>query len=221
MRRLFVLAAVALAAGSADHSAAAAPCADPPYGYAGVLASQRAHGVRAVLTPLVEPGVASGHVAAWVGVGGRDAGPAGEPEWIQVGANAIPGRGLRLYYEWMRPGEPRGYAELGELAPGSSVALAVLEVARDTWQVSVDGRAAGTPVYLPGSSRAWRPVVTAEARNDGATPCNSFAFRFERLAVATRLGGRWQRFRRGAFYRDAGFTAVQPAAATLLARAHA
>ncbi|HEX6131381.1 MAG TPA: hypothetical protein VF044_06590, partial [Actinomycetota bacterium] len=83
------------------------------------------------------------------------------------------------------------------------------------------GRAALPPVHLPGSSRAWQPIATAESRNDGAPACNSFAFRFDRLTVATGLGGRWKGFRRGSVFRDVGFSVSQPRAATLLARAHA
>ncbi|HEX5798940.1 MAG TPA: hypothetical protein VFY02_02450, partial [Gaiellaceae bacterium] len=177
MRIVIALAAAALVASSTAAATAdtTATCADAAYAYAGVRSSVRTHGIRTVLTPLVEPTVASGHVAAWIGVGGRDAGPNGEPEWIQVGVNAVPGRGLRLYYEWMRPGEPRAYGELGEALPGTSYVLAVVETARDTWQVRVGGRAVLPPVQLPGSSRAWHPIATAEARNDGAADCNSFA----------------------------------------------
>src|SRR5437660_10841897 len=65
-------------------------CTPTSYSYAGLTSLQPAFGVAATLEAASLPLVSAGHVAAWVGVGGVDAGPRGENEWIQVGLHAFP-----------------------------------------------------------------------------------------------------------------------------------
>ena len=116
MSRRFIAAlavlALACAAGSAWASVPSAAhaetsCAAQGYTYAGLAQNEGVHGVSATLTAVSAPHVAGGHVAAWVGVGGRGAGPSGTNAWLQVGLAAYPRTGSRLYYELMLPGGRR------------------------------------------------------------------------------------------------------------------
>lgn len=90
---------------------------------------------------------------------------------------------------------------------GESRRLAVLEIGghANWWRVWVNGRPASQPIHLPGSTRRWRPIATAEAWDAGSGVCNRFAFRFERVEVAAGRGGSWTRFRRGARFQDKGY----------------
>ena len=117
-------------------------CAAAGYSYAGYASAERVHGVAATLTALEEPEVASGHAAAWVGVGGRDAGPNGESEWLQVGLAAFPGSGTQLYYEVVAPGVPRRYVPLrARVRPGERHRVAVVGLAArpHSWRAGADG----------------------------------------------------------------------------------
>jgi hypothetical protein len=69
----------------------------------------------------------------------------------------------------------------------------------------VNGRPASRPIYLPGSTARWRPIATAEAWDGGSGVCNRFAFRFERVEVASAPGGSWTRFRSGPRFQDKGY----------------
>jgi hypothetical protein len=53
----------------------------------------------------------------------------------------------------------------------------------------VNGSPASEPIHLPASHARWRPVVTAESWDAGATGCNDFAYRFGAIRVALRPGG--------------------------------
>ena len=74
------------------------------YSYAGHQATYPGHGVRATLTLVSKPNVASGHVAGWVGVGGPGQGANGEDAWIQAGVASMPGMDPFLYAEITREG---------------------------------------------------------------------------------------------------------------------
>jgi hypothetical protein len=83
----------------------------------------------------------------------------------------------------------------GHVPVGKVFHVAVLEAQTHpgSWQVWVNGRAATSRMFLPGSHGAWRPVATAESWNgDVAGTCNGYAFRFGQVRVATRPGGTWQ-----------------------------
>jgi hypothetical protein len=194
------------------------------YAYAGLQSKARAHGVQARITLLEAPVVASGHAAAWIGVGGPDAGPNGEDEWLQVGIAALPGMEPLLYAEVTRAGAEAEFLSLDEAAHvGETQTLAVLEMSKRPgwWRVWVGGRPATAPIRLPGSSGRWQPIATAESWNGGQQVCNRFAFRFERVGVAGWRGGSWHAFVPGNRFVDQGYALQQlrpsPGAARTLA----
>jgi hypothetical protein len=199
--------------------AAAKACGTSDYSYAGTQGLSRSHGVRATLTPISAPHVFAGHVAAWVGVGWSGGGPNGQDEWIQAGMDSEAGyTAARLYYEIVKPGAPYTYVELGEVAPGESHRLSVLEMEHHHgwWRVWVDGKPAMDPVFLPGSHGAWEPVATAESWNGGVGACNQLQFRFAKVGWATKAGGWWHRLSRGYRFADPGYQVVRRAATTFL-----
>lgn len=200
--------------------ASANGCGKTDYSYAGTQGLQKSHGVRAMLTPISAPHVFAGHVAAWVGVGWSGGGPNGRDEWIQAGMAAEADyTAARLYYEIVRPGAPYTYVELGDVAPGESHLLSVLEMERSPgwWRVWVDGKPVTQPVFLPQSHGAWEPVATAESWNGGVGACNQLQFRFEEVGWAQRAGGWWHRLSHGYRFEDPGYEVVRRAAATFLA----
>src|SRR5688500_5391288 len=82
-----LLAAFAAASAATDTRASGVRACGNEAGYgSAVLQSLRGgQGVRATFTAIARPYVESGHVAAWVGVGGPGEGPGGADEWLQVG----------------------------------------------------------------------------------------------------------------------------------------
>lgn len=202
-----VLAAVAPGAASPRTCGSGAHGA-PGYGYAGHQAAGVAHGIRATITPLARAGVSAGHVAGWVGVGGPRQGRDGETVWLQAGVASLPGRAAMVYAEITRAGEDPVFVPVREnVATGESHTVAVLEMAGrpNVWRVWVDGKPVTGPLLLPGSTGRWRPIATAESWNGGTTACNSFAFRFDGVGVATAGGGGWRAFVPGFTFRDRGF----------------
>ena len=198
-----LLAATAVALVVLTSASAASACSGGGYGYAGLIGADPSRGVRATVSAVSLPRVDSGHAAAWVGVGGPGAGPDGENEWIQVGLAAYQGSSLRLYYEVMR-GTRRDYVEVdSNVAAGEGHRVAVTEVGGSPgwWRATVDGRSVTDPVYLAGSHRAWRPVVTAENWRADCEP-NAFRFRFRRVEVR---GGRWSRMLQPFVLEDGSF----------------
>jgi hypothetical protein len=179
------------------------------YSYAGMATRYGAHGIGAAVTALSAPRVLQGHVGAWVGVGGPGLGPSGEDEWIQVGLSAFPGSDSRLYYEVKQPGLDARYFELRtQIAPGERHRVAVLEVYSqpNVWRVWVDGVAASTAYYLPGSHNRWQPQAMAESWNDGQSICNGFNYDFSRVSIAAAPGGGWHRVKVADVYSDPGYT---------------
>jgi hypothetical protein len=215
------LLAFAYAAAPASPSrASSTACGDRAYAYAGYAAAQRSHGVAAVITPLELPDVANGQVAAWIGVGGPGEGPHGEDEWLQAGISGFSDHSA-VYYEVARPGRAPQYAEvLSGLEPGERHRVAVVELRGrpSWWRVFVDRRPVTQPIFLPRSDGRWAPIVTAESWNGGAAVCNSFAYRFGRVATATAPGGVWTRFRSGHRFQDRGYEVVRVGSASFLAR---
>ena len=167
------------------------------YSYAGHQATYRGHGVRATLTLVSKPNVASGHVAGWVGVGGPGQGANGEDAWIQVGVASMPGMDPFLYAEITRGGREPQFILIEQGVPvGRSHRIAVLEMSgrRGWWRVWIDGHAVTEPVRLRQSSGRWAPIATAESWNGGEASCNAFSFRFERVSVSYGGGGSWRPF---------------------------
>jgi hypothetical protein len=219
LARLVIVGALATLAACAGGVATAGPqpCgAGGPgstgYSYAGHQSRGKGHGVRARISLLSRPEVEAGHAAAWIGVGGRDSGPNGEDEWIQVGIASLPNLEPMLYAEITRPGEAPQFLPLEDgVAVGATRSLAVLEMNKQPghWRVWVDGTPVTAPIVLPGSSGRWQPIATAESWNGGQPICNRFAFRFERVGVAGWRGGSWHQFRPGHRFLDRGYSLRQ------------
>lgn len=210
---LLATTAAASAPGVSEATAARACGNEAGYAYAGLQSLRRAHGVRATITALAPPYVRAGHVAAWVGVGGRGQGAGGTDQWLQAGLAAFPGSpDTRLYYEVTAPGSlPRFHQVVSRVETGAPVRVAVLEMARrpSHWRVWVNGHPVSEPIHLPSSGARWRPIATAEAWDGGRQACNGFGYRFDRVGVARASGGAWTRFRSGYRLQDPGFRVVQ------------
>ena len=156
---LAVLAALCAATWTSTAIAASARgCGLPGYGYAGVASGAAVRGVGATVSALVRPRVQSGHVAAWVGVGGYGMGPGGRDEWLQLGIATSRQFTQRVYVEWARPGKrPRLVVVESGLAVGETRRLAVLELAGRRFVVAgLRRRAPGGPGRPP--SRQPRPL---------------------------------------------------------------
>src|SRR3954469_261934 len=131
--RLTAVAVATLAAACAlTTSAEAAPagaraCATTGYSYAGVQAIAPARGISARIAAVRQARVTSGHVAAWVGVGGPGLGANGADEWGEIGVSSLTGGTTELYYEVALPGARPAYTSLGAVASGESHQVAVLE----------------------------------------------------------------------------------------------
>ena len=173
----------------------------------------KAHGVGATLVALSPPEVSAGHVGAWIGVGGIDAGPRGAAEWIQVGYSAFPSdRASRIYYEVTVAGSAPRYVELASsVDPGERHTFKVLETAHRSgwWRVWVDGKAVTAPIHLPGSHGSWYPEAEVESWNGGLRACNTLRYRFSNVKLARANGGDWRPLRGTIAFHDAGYRLVQ------------
>jgi hypothetical protein len=219
LRMLAVAAVAAACSGIVSNLAAAASaggrsCGWSDYSYAGLLGKQFVAGVSATITPLRDPIVESGHVAAWVGVGGPGLGPGHTDEWIQVGIDRKAGASSRIYYEFATPtSAPHAVTVLSGIRPGEKHRFAVAELIGSPgwWQASVDGAPVGVPVHLPGSHDAWTPIVTAESWDGGARACNAYTYSFDRVSVVGGSGGPWRALAASHVMEDPGYRVVQVA----------
>lgn len=176
---LAIATSAAVLAIPAPTSFASAGCGGLGYAYAGFVADGPADRVAASIRPLIEPEVRSGHVAAWVGIGGMGVGPRGEDAWLQTGISAFPDGRRELYVEIKLPRRDASYLRLGRSGSGTH-RFGVIEVRPNTWRAWLDGRPVTGPVVLPGSHGTWKPVVVAETRTESSR-CNRYAFRFDRI----------------------------------------
>jgi hypothetical protein len=211
---------VAACAAALLPAAPAAAACGRAYGYAGLLAGVDSSGVAATIAPLRVPGVAGGHVAAWVGLGGPTAAPDGTAEWLQIGLSGFAGGRSSLYVEVALPGAQPSYTELlSGVRVGEFHRVAVLEIAHRPgwWRVWLDGTPAGAPVELPGSHGRWRPMAMAESWNGGSGVCNDFRYAFRDVRVATAPGGSWRLLRRAQPLVDAGYRLVRTGATGFVA----
>ena len=205
---IIAAAAFAVSPGLAEAAPTAVPapsCSPNPYAYAGLFSNQAAQGIEAVVTTLAAAQVPYGHVAGWIGVGGVNAGPNGQAEWLQTGVVTMAGNGSELYAEITQPGQGTKYVTLAAgVVPGSTYKLAVLQIPGKpgTWQVMVNGAAATDPVYLPGSS-SFQPMVMSESWNGGNPACNGFAYRFDNVQITTK--GTWQALTDASAISDSGY----------------
>ncbi len=195
MRRPTIFLTTLLAATALAGPAAAATCLKG-YSFAGVDGTQTAYGITAKLSAVADPRVEKGHVAAWVGVGGYEAGPNRTDEWIEVGLNSWEGiSGSRIFYEVTRPhDQPRVTQFTVPVASGELHKLAVLEMRqrRSWWRVWVDGAPVSEPIYLPQSHGRWYSQALGESWNAGTDLCNRYSYRFDRVRVASAPGGGWK-----------------------------
>ena len=202
-------------------SAAAAPCSAKSYSYAGLVGVRRAFGVKATLTALARPRVVHGQVAAWIGVGGVNAGLHGEAAWIQVGLSAFADGRQHLYLEVTRPGHGRTYTVVvNEPAVGEKHDVAVIELKGQPnwWQAWVDGRPVGDPVELPGSHGRWEPMATSESWNGGTGICNHFVYAFSNVKAAGQPGGGWRSLAEPYVLADRGFAVTKRTSDGFVAR---
>ena len=211
---LFVVTAAATARFGGDAAQATGqPCGagtngSQGYAYAGYQATTIAHGVRATITPTAAANVLSGHVAGWIGVGGPGQGMNGETLWLQVGVASMPQTPPTVYAEITRGGEEPVFVPLlQDVQTGESHRVAVLEMSGkpNWWRVWLDGQAVTEPVLLANSTDRWRPIATAESWDGGRPVCNSFAYRFDGVGVASATGGSWRPFTPGFTFQDRGF----------------
>jgi hypothetical protein len=210
------------AAGANAQACGAGANGSQGYAYAGHQATAIAHGIRATITPTAAPNVASGHVAAWVGVGGPKQGANGQTLWLQVGVASMPQTPTMVYAEITRGGhDPVFLPLLQNVEVGESHTVAVVEVSGkpNWWRVWLDGKPAMGPVLLENSTNRWRPIATAESWNGGRAVCNGFAFRFDGVSVASATGGSWQPFAPGFKFQDRGFAVKRLSAAPRAQRA--
>jgi hypothetical protein len=206
----FALVTISCAVGAGlAHAGSAAPSACwSGYSYAGVQSPGSAYGVSATLRMLSTPTVQSGHVAAWIGVGGAGLGPGGADEWLQVGIARDQGGADRLYYEVKRPGDATAtYVQLGAVRSGTTYKVAVLErrSQKHAWRVWINDAPASPTFTLPGSHGAFQPVATAESWDGGRSVCNGYSFEFGDLAVASEPGGGWRPMELARVLRDPAY----------------
>jgi len=194
----FCAAAVALSGSTSlalgASSVAAAPsalpaqtCSAQAYAYAGLFSNVAASGIKATVTTLATAHVTNGHVAGWIGVGGTNAGPGGQAEWLQMGVETSAGGDTEIYAETTTPGNGPAYQTLvSNVEPGTPYELDVVELAGqpNMWQVWLDGKPAAAAVSLPGSS-TFEPMVMSESWNGGTPTCNGFAYHFGNVRIAT------------------------------------
>jgi hypothetical protein len=217
-------AAVAAAwAGSAGSAQAGTRTCVNDYSYAGFQSANRGHGVRATLAALQRPQVHSGHVAAWVGVGGPGQGPNRSDQWLQVGMSAFSDGNTSLYYEFATGGRLPEYVEVMPNVPSNKrLRVAVLEMSKRPgwWRVWVGRNPVSPPIHLPGSSGRFEPIATAESWGAGSRACNAFTYRFDKLGVAGARGGSWRRFVQAHRFLDPGYRvmASSPSASSFVAR---
>jgi len=218
-RLLFALAglstAVAFLADFAGTAAAvpmsspAPSCGPSAYAYAGLYSNAPAPGIEANVTALAIAQVPYGHVAGWIGVGGPNAGPGGQAEWLQTGLVTLAGDRSQLYAEITQPGLLPRYLTLASgIAPGTTYRLAVVRVddRPNTWQVIVDGQPATDSVSLPASS-GFAPMAMSESWNGGRPDCNGFSYRFNQLRIANSHGG-WVPLTNTSTLADSGYQVI-------------
>jgi hypothetical protein len=157
--------------------------------YGGAASRSAAGGVAATVTLVDVERVHSGHVAAWVGVGGPSLGPGGSDAWIQVGVNGFPGGSTGNLYLEIKRGAFYRYAHLADgVAPATGTGLRCSRTppVRSGGALPSTASRRGGPVFLPGSHGRWPAQIAAESWLEGSTRCNGFAFRFSDVAVRNR-----------------------------------
>ena len=195
-------------------------CGEAAYSYAGIAGRQAADGIVTTLELRALPEVKSGHVAAWVGVGGTGLGPGGTDAWLQVGLAATPSAGTTLYYEAKNPGRQARFVPIGRgILVGERHRVGVIEMSSrpNWWRVWLDGMPVTSPTLFPSSHGRWAPVATSESWNGGATSCNAFAYRFTNIRIVTTRAP-WHSLVDAYAIEDPGYTVRRLSGASLMAR---
>jgi hypothetical protein len=201
LRLLLVSAAVAcVALGGAAHALAGGN--SEGYSYAGMRAPSNAYGISARIAQLSAFDILNGHVAGWVGVGGRGQGPHGSNEWLRVGSMAFPGiTGSDIYYEVALPGTYSSYHVVSTgVAVGAYAKVTVLEMHNrpSWWRVWVNHKPVSAPIRLPESHDGLMPTVKSECWDGGTGGmCNGFPYSFRHVTIARAPGGDWQQLTDG------------------------
>lgn len=205
--KLALTGALAAALSLAGPARAEAACDTPGFAYAGLRSARSVHGIRAWLVPLQSPVVNGAQVTASVGVGRATvAGKRGE---LRAGLLAVTGEPNRMYYEVLLNGSWRVYVG-PYVQPGEQHRVALLETAtrRGLWRVWFDGRPASKPFVLGRRPGGHTALAAAETWSDGTGTCDSFRYRFARVAVSGQRG-HWRRLYRSRVIADSGFAVLR------------
>jgi hypothetical protein len=170
------------------------------HAHAGMRAPSNAYGISARIAQLATVDILTGHVAGWVGVGGRGQGPHGSNEWLRVGSAAFPSiTGSSIYYEVALPGRYPIYHEISTgVAVGTYTKVTVLEMHNrpNWWRVWVNHRPVSKPIRLPKSRDGLMPAAKSECWDGGiGGACNDSAYSFRDVSIARAPGGDWHQAR--------------------------
>jgi hypothetical protein len=196
LRLLLLSAAVAcVALGGATHALAGGD--SDGYSRTTIGASSNAYGISARIAQLYAPDILSGHVAGWVGVGGRGQGHYGSNEWLRVGSATYPGLTGDIFYEVALPGRSPTYHQVSTgVALGAYTKLTVLEMHNrpNLWRVWVNHKPVSPPIRLPMSHDGLTATAKSECWAGGAGGvCNDFPYSFRDVSIARAPGADWQR----------------------------
>jgi hypothetical protein len=180
---------VALAAAAALPPAAACHV----YAYGGVQSAEYVGRIGATLTALERPDVASGHVGAWIGIGGVGEGPDGLDEWLQVGLSGLEDGSTAVYLEIKRGKYYRFRRLVRHVVVGKPFRFVLTERRPGRWRVEMNRRVVAR-VHL--DAIAWRADLMAESWKKRPAACNTFRYRIG--AVSSPDAGRWTRLVRWA-----------------------
>ena len=199
LRLLSITAAVAAVALGSGAARALACGNSQGYSYTPIGSSSDAFGISAQIAQTSPFDILNGHVAGWVGVGGKGEGPYGSSEWLRAGSAAFPGiTGNDIYYEVARPGTYPSYHEvLTGVAVGTYTKVTVLEMHNrpNLWRVWVNHQPASPPILLPKSHVGLKATAKSESWDGGTGTCNDYSYSFRHLSIADAPGGGWQQLR--------------------------
>jgi len=131
----------------------------------------------------------------------------------------------RIHVE-QHDGGPRGLAHGHEQVAQLKVGVDVPGVVQPAHQAAdrgeersaarARGRRVAAPARLPGSHGAWEPIAVAESWDGGVGACNSYAYSFEGIALATAPGD-WHPIAESYVLQDPGYRIVRRGGMSFLA----
>jgi hypothetical protein len=150
------------------------------YLYGGVQSFGHVTGIAATLTPLTQPQVASGHVAAWVGVGGPGGGTGGIDDWLQAVVNGFEDGRMTVYIE-LRRGAYYYYRRVfTPLRLGLAHRFALRQTTPGRWRGLRDRQTVGRHRLDP---QRWPGQETTESWKVRGGSCNRFRYRLTTIRV--------------------------------------